>query len=45
MIRRGIGVFEGVGIVLSLNLVVVIQIFAFYFTLIKLNICFVHFSA
>ena len=43
MIRRGRGVFEGAGIVLFLDLVVVIQIFALYFVLIKLNMCFVHF--
>lgn len=43
MIRRGRGVFEGAGIVLFLDLVVVIQIFALYFVLIKLNMCFVRF--
>lgn len=43
MIRRGRGVFEGAGIVLFLDLAVVIQIFALYFVLIKLNMCFVHF--
>lgn len=32
------GVFEGIGIVLSLDLVVVMQIFALYFIIIKLNI-------
>lgn len=32
------GVLEGVGVVSSVDLVVVIQIFALYFTLIKLNV-------